>query len=862
MCTQRWALTAIVVFALLAPSASASLAQPAVSPAAVTPSTPWGSILFVENAGQWPDAARFQAWGSPAGVGTTWLADDAIWITIVTGSQSDELERFPEVPAGIQHAEAPPTSLALKFTFRGSNADVRIEPLDPVTTTVSYFLGRTPAQWRPAVPVWGEVRYVDLYPGVDLVLAGSGGAWTWQLLGTPKAAGLVPRLRIEGADGVTLDGVTLRLATAVGEVVLPLPAATSGYEVELVKPAGSAETIAVPPDLVANVPQSQKAPADDPGDLLYSTFLGGSSFDYGLGIAVDTAGRVFLTGYTGSSNFPTTPGAFDPTHNSYGDDAFVVRLNATGSALEYGTFLGGSSNDYGTDIAVDAAGRTYIIGYTESGNFPITTGGFDPSFNGGYHDAFVVRLNEAGSALEYATFLGGSNDEHGYGIAVDAISRAYVTGDTTSGNFPTTPGAIDLHYNGDSDAFVARLNATGSALEYGAFLGGHLRDNGYGIAVDAAGRAFVTGGTVSSNFPTTTGAFDPSHNGDLDAFVVRLNASGSALEYSTFLGSTGYDYGVGIAVDADGQAYVTGGAASNDFPTTFSAFDPSFNGGAGDAFAVELNAAGSALGYGTFLGGDDSDYGGRIAVDAAGLATVTGWTASYDFPTTPGAFDLSYNGRSSYTGDAFVTRLSATGRALQYGTYVGGSSDDCGSGIAIDAAGRAYITGETWSTNFPTTPGAFDPIYNGGPYGRDAYVSKLSLSYGPNVLASIEQPPAGAVVGGLITLSGFAIDLASAAGTGIDMVYVYLDGSSATGAFIGQATYGLNRPDMAAQYGARYGPSGWELAWDTSAAAPGMHQLYLYAHHTTDAAWSEMPPHPVEVHADHVYWLPVGMRNP
>ena len=308
--------------------------------------------------------------------------------------------------------------------------------------------------------------------------------------------------------------------------------------------------------------------------LAYSTFLGGNDYDAGLAIAVDGAGNAYVTGWTYSGNFPTTPGAFDPSHNAY-TDAFVVKLNPAGSELAYATFLGGGSMEDGNAIAVDGAGSAYVTGSTGSSDFPTTPGAFDPSLNI-HGDAFVVKLNPAGSGLAYATFLGGNDADQGYGIAVDGAGSAYVTGFTNSGDFPTTPGAFDPSHNAYTDAFVVKLNPAGSGLAYATFLGGGSGDEGHAIAVDGAGSAHVTGRTDSSNFPITLGAFDTSHNGNLDAFVIKLNPTGSELAYGTFLGGSDSDYGYGIVVDGAGSAYVTGYTFSSNFPTTPGAFDTSF----------------------------------------------------------------------------------------------------------------------------------------------------------------------------------------------------------------------------------------------------------------------------------------------
>lgn len=335
--------------------------------------------------------------------------------------------------------------------------------------------------------------------------------------------------------------------------------------------------------------------------LTYSTFLGGSDGDRGWAIVVDESGAAYVTGLTGSSDFPTTPGAFDTTYNGGSMDAFVTKLNAAGSALAYSTFLGGSGGDYGDDygnaIAVDGSGAAYVTGKTECPNFPTTPGAFDTTFNGGYGDAFVTKLNAAGSALAYSTFLGGSEEDYGNAIAVDGSGAAYVTGRTYSSNFPTTPGAFDTTHDGNyDDAFVTKLHAAGSALAYSTFLGGsggdyYGHDGGHAIAVDGSGAAYVTGSTSSSDFPTTSGTFDTTHNDDYDAFITKLNALGNGLVYSTYLGGSDRDYGYGIAMDGSRAVYVAGSTCSSDFPTTPGAFDTTFDGFC-DAFVAKLAVEG------------------------------------------------------------------------------------------------------------------------------------------------------------------------------------------------------------------------------------------------------------------------------
>ena len=359
-------------------------------------------------------------------------------------------------------------------------------------------------------------------------------------------------------------------------------------------------------------------------------------------------------------------------------------------------------------------------------------GGVRKEIPGGYvltgeHQVgFKVAPHEASRALvidpvlSYSTYLGGGADDRGRAIAVDADGNAYLTGRTFSPDFPTTPGAFQTTLPGHS-AFVTKLNPTGSALVYSTYLGGNNSEVGYGIAVDSAGNAFVTGNTNSSNFPTTPTAVQPTFGGDVsnggDAFVTQLDAAGSALLYSTYLGGSGLDEGSAIAVDPAGNAYVTGLTQSGNFPTTLGAFQTTPASGS-SGFVTKLNPAGSvSLIYSTYLPAG----GSGIAVDASGNVYVTGGTG-IDFPTTAGAFQTTYGGGID---DGFVAKLDPTGSALVYSTYLGGSGGDVIFGLAVDAAGNAYVTGLTDSTDFPTTMGAFQTTYGGGTFVSDAFVTKL-----------------------------------------------------------------------------------------------------------------------------------------
>jgi len=381
--------------------------------------------------------------------------------------------------------------------------------------------------------------------------------------------------------------------------------------------------------------------------------------------------------------------------------------------LVVSTYLGGSGADLASAIAVDQGGRMYVTGVTASTNFPIATP-LGLSF-GGFFDAYVTCF--AGSSLIYSTYLGGSDYDQGSAIAVDADGNAYVAGSTLSTNFPTTEGAFQRSSGGSFDAFVTKLGPEGSALVYSTYLGGSQNDLAQGIALDAASNAYVSGQSGSTNFPISELAFQRSLGGPLDAFVTKLNATGSALIYSTYLGGTGQDLADRIAVDSAGNAFVTGSTSSTNFPT-LNPFQAAFRGGYWDAFVTGLDSTGSNLVWSSYLGGSGDEFGTGVAIDGTGNVYVTGVTRSLDFPVV-NALQPAYGGGD---GDAYVAKIDSSG-ALLSSTFWGGSGNDVAAGIAVDAVGNIYIAGQTDSRNFPL----MNPLQEGYAGGRaDAFVTELN----------------------------------------------------------------------------------------------------------------------------------------
>jgi len=650
------------------------------------------------------------------------------------------------------------TRSVIRLGFVGANREPDLEGQEELPGKANYFIGNDPKKWRTNVPTYAKVQYRDLYPGINLVYYDNRRRMEFDFLLAPGANPNLIRLEVKGADRLDVD--------ARGDLVLH----ARGGQLRLQKPAVYQEVKGIRQEVSGRYVLTDSyqigfqlgaydatRPVIIDPVLFYSTYLGGGGDDVGNSIAVDESGDAYVTGQIDSTNFPTTPGAFQATSMG-GGDAFVTKLNATGSGLVYSTYLGGSNFDAGRGIAVDASGNAYVTGGTASTDFPTTPGAFQTTPSGG-GDAFVTKLNSTGSLLLYSTYLHGADGES---IAVDAAGNAYVTGDADSTNFPTTTGAFQTASGGALDAFVTKLNQTGTALVYSTYLGGSGSDVGRGIAVDTAGSAYVAGFTGSTNFPTSLGAFQTTYGGGTDdAFVTKVNLLGSGLVYSTYLGGSDFDASGGIAVDAAGNAYVTGGTRSTNFPTTTGAFQTTA-GGADDAFVTKMNPLGTALVYSTYLGGSGSDGGQSVAVDSSGNAYVTGGTDSTNFPMTADAFQPTFSGGPE---DAYVAKLDPTGSALVYSTYLGGSGDDIGFGIALDALPQpdAYVTGTTSSTNFPITPRAFQPAFGGGP--EDAFVAKITEGPVPPG-QTMERVTGGGTINVVGGIGSFSFIVQRAASTG------------------------------------------------------------------------------------------------
>lgn len=472
--------------------------------------------------------------------------------------------------------------------------------------------------------------------------------------------------------------------------------------------------------------------------LRYGTYLGGSLWDEAYAAASDAEGNIYMVGHTQSSDFPTTTNGnrtnkpVDAASEAHNIEAFIAKINPKNGELAYMMLFPSNVEEFAEDIVVDKQGYAYVVGRTDSPDFPTTAGAFDTTHSGTFDfDAFVVKIDPQGEIV-YSTFLGSDGSDDATGIAIDEAGNAYVSGSTWATDFPVTSDAYNTTHNGQRDLFLAKLNADGNQLEYATFVGGSSQEQAEDIALHQNGAVYLTGWTRSDDFPTSTGVYQSQYKGGFEAFAIKISLESPAaeksrqLDYVTFLGGSGEDRGLTIAVDAEGQAVVSGRTASTDFPTTKGAFNSTYGGGTcqfaacPDAFVSKLSHDGANLLYSGYLGGKNWDQANSMAIDQAGTVYLTGQTLSADFPTTENSYDASLSGEN----DAFVAQINATGSHLLYATYLGGSAQDDGSGIALDQAGRVYVTGRTLSNNFPTTATAYAANLNAD---YDAFGAILAL---------------------------------------------------------------------------------------------------------------------------------------
>ncbi len=684
----------------------------------------------------------------------------AIRMRIPTFEPSDSLEvkEYTRLENDLDESPIKDTKIVgytpVAIEFLGSNS---VDPVveSPSKAYYSYFRGNDSSEWLTNQPYYQKLIFPNIYNGIDLIYQLKEGMLKYEFLVHP--GGDYHNIKIHWTGPVTVkqseEGLKIVINTPQGKVSL-MDSHPINYQ-------GSQrdELISGNFRLINDNTYAFEIANHDPRKLLIidpiieinplgmSTFIGGSGSDYGNSIAVDDSDNVYVTGYTigGDPDFPTTFNAYNQTNNG-GSDVFVTKLAANGSILLFSTYIGGSGDDRAYSLVLDSENNVYLTGQTSGGGpaYPTTSNAFNQTHSGG-SDVFVTKLAANGSTLLFSTFLGGSGADYGRSIVIDDANNVYVTGQTRNGtsNFPTTNGAFYETHNGQDDVFVTKLAANGSTLLFSTFLGGSGYDRAFSIAVDNSENVYVAGYTIdgTTDYPTTSNAYDQTHNGVYDAFVTKLAANGSILLFSTFLGGSGLDCAYSIAVDNSENVYVAGYTIDDttDYPTTSNAYDQTHN-GASDVFVTKLAANGSTLLFSTYIGGSGDDYGQSIVVDSENNTYLTGYTDedTLDYPTTDNAYDRSYNGGD----DVFVTKLAANGSILLFSTFIGSSEHDKGYSLALDSTNSVYLTGSTvypqTGVDFPTTVNAFNQTHNGN---YDVFVTHLLVPRIPdaptNVIASL-----------------------------------------------------------------------------------------------------------------------------
>jgi len=672
------------------------------------------SLAFTENRGQWNEDVLFRASAKGA---TLWFTKGgAVYQftrSIPKGDKNvddpmDAMGHFSElVPDSVE-------SIAIKASFVGANLNPKMVGADIIEYKCNYFIGNDPNEWHTDVPNYNTLIYEEVYEGIDLKYYGNGKEMEYDFIVSPWADPSQICIQYDGANSISVnDRGELVVETDWGSAVEREPLVYQVYD-------GKSVLIECAYSIIGenrfgfelvNGYDNEYALVIDPV-LSYSTYLGGSDDDLASGVAVSADGCTYITGRTSSLNYPAS--IIDGEMVCGTGDAFVTKLSISGDSLVYSSFLCGKvdySTEYALAIAVDGSGCAYITGECYN-NFSVTPDAYDTSWNGG-PDVFVAKLSAAGDSLIYSTYLGGTGVERGHGIAVDDSGHAYVVGETSLDDFPTTENAYDRIFGGIYDVFIAKISKAGDSLNYSTFLGGVGDEIGYDITIDDSGYIFVTGSTNSSNFPLINPI--DSIRDTTEVYITRLTPYGDALVYSTFLGGSAEEEGRAIAVDNIGNAYITGWTTSGDFPVN-NAYDDEL-GGPRDAFITKLSSSGAMV-YSTYLGGSGTEYiSDDIVVDYLNCPIITGSTWSTDFPVK-----YPYYGSNGGDLDAFVTRLSSSGESLLFSTYIGGANQDAAAGIAVDSAVFVYVAGATQSSDFPTE-GAYQASYQGGTY--DAFVAKL-----------------------------------------------------------------------------------------------------------------------------------------
>jgi len=689
-------------------------------------------LAFTENKGQWNDNVLFRANANGA---TMWFTEDGATYQFTRSIPNDDITTDDPMDHTRYQESNGFESIAIKASFVGANSNPQVIGTNVMEYKCNYFIGNDPNEWHTDVLNYESIIYEEIYSGIDLKYYGNGIEMEYDFIVSPGADPSQICVCYEGAKSISVnDNGELMVETDWESVIeskplvyqeqagkrIPIECSytlkgENKFGFEFNKGYNSTYTLVIDPV------------------LSFSSYLGGGQAESSPQIAVDNNGSIYVSGSTNSPDYPVTFGAFQEEYISANVMGFISKMTSDGSSLVYSTYFGGSAIELVNGMDIDAFGSVIVTGYTGSIDFPLQNA-YQDTLNGS-SEAFVSKLNESGDSLIFSTYLGGSEHDYGLDVAADINGNVYITGYTTSNDFPiynafdSTIGASNPGY---SDAFVAKLTSNGDSLIYSTFLGGRFDENDLaglccgGIDADSSGAAYVTGTTNSDDFPTTPSAYQSEFAGYWDAFVSKINSDGDSLEYSTYLGGPnlpecGGTFANDIAVSNDGSAYVTGETCPT-FPVTAGAFQETF-GGYTDAFVAKLNSDGSSLDYNTYLGGGGEDIGLGIDVDNSGKAYIIGETGSSDFPVF-NAYQSTYGYGDC---DAFVAVIVEDGSDVVFSSYFGGSGSEYasnsfrGNDIAIGVNNNIYIAGATRSTDLPIYDAYQDSLYG----ECDIFIAKI-----------------------------------------------------------------------------------------------------------------------------------------
>ncbi len=669
---------------------------------------------FIENHGQVTNAdVRFYAQGNPLSVGLTpWGVVFSLW------EDAPDTDIGPDPSGRTMRATA-----SFSMRFEGCNA---VEPSGcrPLDHATNFFLGNDVDRWVRGARSYAEVVYEDIYDGVDLRFYFRNGMFKYDLM---LDAGVDPGrivLRYEGVEGLEVDGSTgdLRISTPLGDVTDARPVVFqeglpggTGVTGSFVLVEGTSVAFGIPEECSRDLPL-----VIDPG-LLFSTLLGASGSDYGIGLNLDDEGNLYIVGDTDSPDF-ATPGAYCVTYNNF-TDAFVAKLRPSNPNPVFVTYIGGEGGDYSRAVEIGSDGSIYLSGHTFAEDFPIKGPAISTELDGG-QDCYLAKLSNDGSDLLYSSYFGGNESDGTRNIHLNSAGEVYLTGITYSGTLPTTQDAYARRLARKPDAFAVKLDSSLSRIVYCTYIGGTSYESMVCSCIDSAGNAYIAGRTRSDDFPVSPGAFSVVKKGNeyaYDGFIFILNPTGTDRVYATYLGGKEAEEIHDLEVGKNGSVFITGGTHSEDFPLTSNAFRSNLT-ESEDGFLTVLDSTLSTLEYSTYWGGMGSDLGCSLEFGPQGdIIYLLGVTTSTDFNTTHGAFDRKLRGSQ----DLYVSGFDVKTWDVTYSTLIGGNYvdgyDGTNNAMTCDGQGVLHIVNPIQSTNFPITPGGND-TRNGS---RDAAIIKL-----------------------------------------------------------------------------------------------------------------------------------------